>query len=133
MLTRNRMMGMALCVVAGALLAIPLGCSPRVDVDVGDARVDVPGWRSRSDSDRPKEMTDKRAVKIAKDRAEDEGIDDDDLDQYRVVVDKADGFWWVSFRLGRTRRRRWPDRFTIRVDAQGNTLLYKDPTRAPAR
>ncbi|HUT56747.1 MAG TPA: hypothetical protein VNA25_02605 [Phycisphaerae bacterium] len=109
-----------------ALAALAGGCI--------SANVDSKGWQgvardykdTYSDSgDHRRAMTEKRAVKIARDRAEKEGIDDDDFDKYRIEVQKKDEFWLVTFDLKRSRRMGWPDHFTVRVDKEGNTLIYK--------
>lgn len=115
--------------VAAAAVGLLAGCfSANVDVnpkpytDLGKSYADTYAGRG-SDED--------RAVHSAREAAIDAGIPKRELDEYAVGTSRRDQFWWVEFRHTERAGKSWPDRFVVRVDADGKTRLYKNPADAP--
>jgi hypothetical protein len=119
----------AILLAAAGLLAAGLvgGCF--------SANVDSSGWQSVAreykDAYAPSSPQRDRAVQSAREKAIEEGLTSKELADYDIRTAYQEPFWWVDFRREDRKGKSWPDRFVIRVDEKGRTLLYKDPAKAP--
>ncbi len=111
-------------VVAGlGLLAavVASGCGNKVSVD-------TKGWqdvgRAYADAYSGRGSERDWAVQRAREAAVQSGLTVEQLDKYTITPTKGDNAWWVDFRYLNSEKTHWPERFVIRVDADGKTRSY---------
>jgi len=112
----------AVAVLLGGCFSANVNTKPYTDL--GEKYADTYSGRG-SDED--------RAVHSAREAAIDAGIPKRGMDDYAVGTSRRDKFWWVEFRHKDRAGKAWPDWFVVRVDADGKTRLYKNPSDAPPR
>jgi hypothetical protein len=70
------------------------------------------------------------AMQRAREAAIEKGLKTEQLSDYSISPTQGEKCWWVDFRYKSTDKRRWPERFVVRVDMDGKTRVY-DHVDAP--